>query len=222
MMRSSGMRIWLLPMLALTLVCSGTRVWAQDSAASPAGTADQPQVAQPVDGGVNWKGVGAGAGAVVTNLVYVPAKLVYGILGGITGGAGYALTGGNKQVANSIWRSSLGGDYVLTPDMMTGKQPIYFSGPSEAGPTQATTAGTSALPANAASSMPSVSSSAPVKSSSTSPATHPIDNGAGLVGTTTSPSPAPYAGTSNPQSSYGAYSRPTAPKTSHLSDTSIE
>jgi hypothetical protein len=222
MMRSSRMRMWLFWILTLTLVCAGNSAWCQDSAASPAATSNQPQVAQPTDGGVNWKGVGAGAGAVASNLVYVPAKLVYGILGGIAGGAGYALTGGNKQVANSIWRSSLGGDYVLTPDMMTGKQPIYFSGPSEAGPTQATTAGSSALPANAASSMPSVSSSAPVTSSSTSPATHPIDNGAGLVGTTTSPSPAPYAGTSNPQSSYGAYSRPTAPKTSHLSDTSIE
>ena len=48
------------------------------------------------------------------------------------GGAGaWALTGGNTQVANTVWRSSLGGDYVLTPDMLTGKQPIYFSGPNK-------------------------------------------------------------------------------------------
>jgi hypothetical protein len=221
-MRSSGMRMWLLSILTLTLVCAATQVRAQYNATSPAPSSDQTQVAQPANGGVNWKGVGAGAGAVVSNLVYVPAKLVYGILGGIAGGAGYALTGGNKQVADTIWRSSLGGDYVLTPDMMTGKQPIYFSGPSDAGPTQATSAETSALPAKPASSMPGVSSTPPVTSSNTLPATHPIDNGAGLVGTTTSPTSVPYTGTSNPDSTYGAYSHPTAPKTSHLSDTSVE
>ncbi|MGH7934990.1 MAG: hypothetical protein ACREQN_17755, partial [Candidatus Binataceae bacterium] len=96
----------------------------------PAATTAQPQVPQPDDGGVNWKGVGIGAGTVASNLLYVPAKLVYGILGGIAGGAGYALTGGNEQVANTIWRSSLGGDYVLTPDMLKGEKPIYFSGPN--------------------------------------------------------------------------------------------
>ena len=219
-MQSLRIRLWFLPLLTLALVCSANRGWCQDSAGSAADSSDQPQVAQPGDGGVNWKGVGAGAGAVVSNLVYVPAKLVYGILGGIAGGAGYALTGGNKQVANSIWRSSLGGDYVLTPDMMTGKEPIYFSGPSEAVPPQATSAGTSALPASPVSSSSNLSSTPPVMSSSTLPASHPIDNGAGLVGTTASPSPAPYAGTSN--STYGTYSHRTTPKRSHLSDSSVE
>ena len=69
----------------------------------------QAQVPQPAQGGVNWQGVGIGAGTVAGNLVYVPAKVVYGILGGITGGASYLLTGGNTQTANTIWRSSLGG-----------------------------------------------------------------------------------------------------------------
>ena len=221
-MRSSGMRMWLLAILTLTLASSGARAWGQDGAASAPASPDQPQVAQPTDGGVNWKGVGAGAGAVVSNLVYVPAKLVYGILGGIAGGAGYALTGGNKQVADSIWRSSLGGDYVLTPDMMTGKQPIYFSGPSDAGPTQGTSAVSSTLPTRPTSTMSSVSSTPPVTSSSTLPAAHPIDSGAGLVSTTNSTGTVPYAGTSNPGSTYGSYSAPPVPKKSHLSDTSVE
>ena len=90
----------------------------------------QAQVPQPPDGNVNWKGVGIGAGTVAGNVLYVPAKLVYGILGGITGGASYLLTGGNTQTANTIWRSSLGGDYVLTPDMVAGQKPIHFSGPT--------------------------------------------------------------------------------------------
>jgi hypothetical protein len=90
----------------------------------------QAQVPQPSDGNVNWTGVGIGAGTVAGNVLYVPAKVVYGILGGITGGASYLLTGGNTQTANTIWRSSLGGDYVLTPDMVAGQKPIHFSGPT--------------------------------------------------------------------------------------------
>lgn len=122
----------------------------------------QAQVPQPPDGDVNWKGVGIGAGTVAGNVLYVPAKLVYGILGGITGGASYLLTGGNTQAANTIWRSSLGGDYVLTPDMVSGQKPIHFSGPTltvpDAGQTMTTSpaaapaAPTTAMPARTASS----------------------------------------------------------------------
>lgn len=100
-----------------------------------------PQVQQPANGGVNWKGVGLGAATVVANVGYIPAKAVYAILGGITGGAGYALTGGNTDTANSIWRSSLGGDYVLTPGMLRGDTPIYFSGPTTSAQPQAPASG---------------------------------------------------------------------------------
>src|SRR5438445_8075753 len=128
---------------------------AQNSVADPAAAnstqATQPatpnstQVTQPEQGGVNWKGVGVGAGTVAGNVLYMPAKVVYGLLGGIAGGAGYALTGGNKQVADTIWRSSLGGDYILTPDMIQGKEQVHFSGPTETAP-PADTTGASAAP----------------------------------------------------------------------------
>ena len=89
--------------------------------------APQAQVPQPQsDAGVNWKGVGVGAGTAVGNVLYVPAKLAYGILGSVAGGVGWAVTGGNTQVANTIWRSSLGGDYVLTPNMVAGQEPDSF------------------------------------------------------------------------------------------------
>jgi len=91
-----------------------------------------PQVEQPDSGGVNWKGAGVGAATLLANVGYIPAKTVYAIVGGITGGVGWAVTGGNQQVGNSIWRSSLGGDYVLTPEMISGQAPIHFSGPSTA------------------------------------------------------------------------------------------
>jgi hypothetical protein len=128
--------------------------------------ASQPQVPQPPDGNVNWKGVGIGAGTVAGNVLYVPAKMVYGILGGLTGGASYLLTGGNTETANTIWRSSLGGDYVLTPDMIAGQKPVHFSGPTTtpAEPAQSTSI---AAPAAGSPSMNSApAQSAPARTAS--------------------------------------------------------
>jgi hypothetical protein len=88
------------------------------------------QVPQPSGGGVNWQGVGYGVGTLAADVFYVPAKFLYALSGGVVGGGAYVLTGGNTQTANTIWRSSLGGDYVVTPDMIAGKQPVHFSGPT--------------------------------------------------------------------------------------------
>jgi hypothetical protein len=151
----------------------------------------KPQVPQPQDNGVNWKGVGVGAGTVVGNVLYIPAKLVYGILGGVAGGAGWALTGGNTQVANTIWRSSLGGDYVLTPNMVAGQEPVHFSGPV-----------TTAAQTSPAASPPQVSSfygnttasTVPPANGSSTYSTHPIDSGAGPIGN----APARSSGVSGP------------------------
>jgi hypothetical protein len=158
----------------------------------------QAQVAQPPDDNVNWKGVGVGAGTVAGNILYVPAKMVYGILGGITGGASYLLTGGNTQTANTIWRSSLGGDYVLTPDMITGQQPVHFSGPTTTPPepaqpiTSAAPAGSSAMnstpiqsaPANrtASADLGGPVNSAPIAGNTTA-VSQPADRGTGPVNT---------------------------------------
>jgi hypothetical protein len=159
----------------------------------PAG--NQAQVAQPDQGGVNWKGVGVGAGTVAGNLLYVPAKLVYGILGGIAGGASYALTGGNQQVSDTIWRSSLGGDYVLTPDMITGQKPVHFSGPTQTASTESaaggdptgrglafTPAGSNTAPAPAPQTVPPPAiSSSTIPPSGARATTRPIDSGAGPI-----------------------------------------
>jgi hypothetical protein len=154
--------------------------------------ASQAQVPQPSDGNVNWKGVGVGAGTVAGNVLYVPAKLVYGILGGITGGASYLLTGGNTQTANTIWRSSLGGDYVLTPDMVSGQKPIHFSGPTLTAPdapggAPAANPAVNAAPGSASAPARPISSysSAPLGSQATnggsSAAVQPADRGTGPV-----------------------------------------
>ena len=163
------------------------------SPGAPAG--NQAQVAQPDQGGVNWKGVGVGAGTVAGNILYVPAKLVYGILGGIAGGAGYALTGGNQQVSDTIWRSSLGGDYVLTPDMITGQKAVHFSGPTQTASTESPAGGDptghglafvpaapNSAPAPSAQNVPPPAmSSSTLPPSGASTTIRPIDSGAGPV-----------------------------------------
>ena len=76
-------------------------------------SAPSSQVPQPDEGGVNWRGVGYGTGSLLTNILYIPAKLVYAILGGLVGGGAWVLTGGNGQTADTIWRSSLGGEQTF-------------------------------------------------------------------------------------------------------------
>ena len=100
----------------------------------PASAATTTQVPQPADNNVNWPGAGYGAGALLCNVIYIPAKLVYALLGGIVGGGTYLVTAGNQQAANTVWRSALGGDYVVTPQMLAGQEPINFSGPTDTPP----------------------------------------------------------------------------------------
>ena len=73
---------------------------------------------------------GMGTATVLANVIYMPTKLVYATLGGITGGVAYLLTGANYEVAEKVWTPSLGGNYVLVPEQLRGNQPIYFSAPA--------------------------------------------------------------------------------------------
>ncbi len=160
----------------------------------------QTQVAQPSEGGVNWSGAGFGALAVLANVPYIPAKLVYALLGGVCGAGTWALTGGNTQVADTVWRSALGGDYVVTPSMIQGKQSWNFSGPTETAP-EAPKAASAATGSPPATGPASVLNGAPIASAPTfgaapdsgTPATppasgaspQPIDKGTGPVAGTT-------------------------------------
>jgi hypothetical protein len=69
------------------------------------------------------------AGAVIANCFYVPAKVVFALLGGITSGAAYVVTVGDREATNGIWQASTGGTYVLTPSMLDGHVPVRFVGP---------------------------------------------------------------------------------------------
>jgi hypothetical protein len=77
-------------------------------------------------------GADAGYGllAVTANVFYMPAKVVYALLGGMTGSLAYLLTVGDLDTAQSIWSPSLGGTYVITPAILRNDEPLLFSGPS--------------------------------------------------------------------------------------------
>jgi hypothetical protein len=154
-----------------------------------------PQVPQPADGSVGWGDVGYGVGALFSNLLYLPCKLVYALGGSLVGGGAYLATAGNTQVSDTIFRSSLGGDYVITPDMLKGNAPLHFSGPTETVQTQTaaggtppvTAAGTAPAPPASWTAAPMGAGSAPNPASGVS---QPIDGGAGsLTGVPPPPKP---------------------------------
>jgi hypothetical protein len=70
---------------------------------------------------------GWGLLTVLSNVGYMPAKITYATLGGLTGGIVYALTGGEVETAQRVWVPSMGGTYVLTPRMLQGVDPIAFA-----------------------------------------------------------------------------------------------
>ncbi len=88
-------------------------------------------IAEEGQGEGYWSQAGLGLGSMLTNLVYMPCKITYATLGAITGGLTYALTGGSYDTAESVWVASLGGTYVITPDMLSGKRTVEFTGTPE-------------------------------------------------------------------------------------------
>ena len=76
-----------------------------------------------------------GTGTALLNLLYIPAKLVYALMGGLVGGLTWGLTLGDTETANRVWEPTLGGSYILSPQVLTGEQPLRFSG-GDTGPTR--------------------------------------------------------------------------------------
>ncbi len=92
-------------------LCSPVAAYARDSNSKEAGS-----------------DFGIGVVTVLANLVYMPVKVTYGVLGGVTGSLAYVLSGANREVAEGVWVPSLGGDYVLTTSHMTGREAVHFNG----------------------------------------------------------------------------------------------
>ena len=86
-------------------------------------------IASPRPAGAEvFEDAGWGTLTVLTNVVYMPVKLVYATLGGLTGACALGLTGGDMQTAQNVWVTSMGGTYVVTPGMLRGEEAIAFTG----------------------------------------------------------------------------------------------
>jgi len=71
---------------------------------------------------------GIGAASFLCSIPYGAAKVVVALLGGITGAFTYVLSGFDKKAADSVWYTTMEGDYIVTPDHLRGKKDLRFTG----------------------------------------------------------------------------------------------
>ncbi len=71
-----------------------------------------------------------GAGCVLANVVYMPAKVLYAAGGGLVAGAAYLFSAGDKEVAKPILDAAVGGDYIVEPAHLRGERQLVFFGQS--------------------------------------------------------------------------------------------
>jgi hypothetical protein len=113
----------------MTMRFSATRNWIV--AAVMAVVLMAPGAALAEEGKRASRDAGLGLATVVANVFYVPVKVGYAVVGGVTGGLAYALSAGNKTAASKVWVASMGGDYVLSPDQVAGRQKVKFAGQTD-------------------------------------------------------------------------------------------
>lgn len=71
---------------------------------------------------------GIGLGTALVNVLYIPAKFTYATVGGVIGGFAWLLTLGDTETAMGVWEPTMGGSYIVTPNMLRGREPLEFSG----------------------------------------------------------------------------------------------
>ncbi len=71
---------------------------------------------------------GWGALAGLGTLLYSPTKVVYAGLGMVFGGIAYGLSGGDREVLESVITPAVRGDYVLQPAHLRGEKRLEFFG----------------------------------------------------------------------------------------------
>jgi len=67
-----------------------------------------------------------GIGAMLCTIVYSPLKLSYAVTGVAVGGMVWVLSLGSQRLSRPIFRRTLRGDYVVTPEHLTGKRKLKF------------------------------------------------------------------------------------------------
>ena len=72
--------------------------------------------------------IGLGVASFLCSVPYGAAKVALAIVGGVTGSLTYVLSGFDKKAADSVWYTTIEGDYVVTPDHLRGKKDLRFTG----------------------------------------------------------------------------------------------
>ncbi len=98
--------------------------------AGAAGGAAAGTAADVKEGHESEHSAAAYAGTVLANVLYVPAKVVFAAGGAAASGVTYIVTLGRPEPTRTIWATSTGGDYVMTPGMIEGREPIHFAATS--------------------------------------------------------------------------------------------
>ena len=71
---------------------------------------------------------GLGAASALTSLVYSPFKLLYAASGIALGSSSFIWTWGDRDAAMRVVNMSVGGDYVITPEILRGSVDLRFTG----------------------------------------------------------------------------------------------
>lgn len=88
-----------------------------------------PTPAPAAQESVAYTGV-IGVGSALCTLVYGPLKLAHAAGGLVLTGLTWLWTGGDIEPARHVFRSAVGGDYVVTPAHLTGERDLRFRGDS--------------------------------------------------------------------------------------------
>ena len=72
--------------------------------------------------------LGLGVASFVCSLPYGAAKVTMALVGGIVGSFTYVLSGFDRKAADSVWYTTIEGDYIVTPDHLRGKKDLRFTG----------------------------------------------------------------------------------------------
>lgn len=76
------------------------------------------------------------AASFLATIPYGAAKLGVAAAGGIIGGLGYVLSGGDLESSQAIWKTFVDGTYVLSPAHLKGEEPVVFFVPPAESPTE--------------------------------------------------------------------------------------
>ncbi len=86
-----------------------------------------PVTARAEEESLAYSGI-VGVGSLLCTLVYSPLKVAYASSGLVVSGLAWMWTLGDTSVSGPIYTAAVGGDYVLMPSHLEGRQDLHFIG----------------------------------------------------------------------------------------------